>query len=178
VLITLQARDVIHSFWLPNLAGKVDAIPGRTNTLRITALRPGWYRGQCAEFCGVQHAPMASDVRVDTAAEFERWRSAQLQSAPPPQTALQQRGYRYFQERECALCHRIGGTPAAGRQGPDLTHIAGRRSLAAGVLPNTPAHLAAWLADPQHSKPGNNMPTLGLRAEDIDALVAYLGTLQ
>ena len=141
--------DVIHSFWVPNLAGKQDLIPGRLNQLTFTASRPGRYRGQCAEFCGLQHAHMAMLVVADEPHEFERWRERQIATAPAAATPEQDRGRQVFTEKACAACHAIRGTPAAGTLGPDLTHVAGREYIGAGVMPTTRGSLAAWIADPQ-----------------------------
>ncbi len=178
VRITLKSNDVIHSFWVPNLAGKQDLIPGRITDLSLRPLREGIYRGQCAEFCGLQHAHMALDVTVESPAEFARWQQRQGQLPPAPRTPLQQAGYAYVTTRECASCHNISGTPASGQIAPDLTHFASRRSIAAGTFPMTRGHLYAWIADPQTAKPGNNMPYIGLSPEELHAIVAYLETLR
>ena len=176
-IVELRADDVIHSFWIPNLAGKIDLIPGRTNTLTLNPRRVGVFRGQCAEFCGLQHSQMALDARVETPEAFEAWRRAQQAPAREPTTARQARGLQVFLGAACAACHQIRGTPAGGRTGPDLTHLAGRRYLAAGALANDPGGLMAWLHDPQAVKPGNRMPEVKLSPADLDALVAYLGSL-
>ena len=130
-----KSNDVIHSLWIPNLAGKQDLIPGRTADLDILPREAGLYRGQCAEFCGTQHAHMALDVTVESKADFDRWVAAQQRTAFAPVTPLQLAGYRYLTTRECSSCHNISGTPAAGQIGPDLTHFASRRSIAAGTMP-------------------------------------------
>ncbi len=176
--VTLKSNDVIHSFWIPNLAGKQDLIPGRVTDAQLLPRKAGLYRGQCAEFCGVQHAQMALDVTVESRSDFNRWYSAQLQTAKAPATALQLAGYRYFTTRECATCHNVSGTPASGQVAPDLTHFASRRSIAAGTLPMTRGNVYGWVADPQSQKPGNRMPTIGLAPNDLHALVAYLETLK
>jgi cytochrome c oxidase subunit 2 len=178
VLLELQAEDVIHSFWVPNLAGKRDLIPGRTNTLLITPRREGTYRGQCAEFCGLQHAQMALDARVVSGDSFERWRERQLSPATPPATPQQQQGMQVFMNGACATCHQIHGTDAAGQTGPDLTHFASRRWLAAGAKAYSPQALQDWLRDPQAVKPGNHMPQVQLATADLASLVAYLDTLK
>jgi cytochrome c oxidase subunit 2 len=178
VHVTLKSNDVIHSFWIPNLAGKQDLIPGRLTDVQLLARKTGLYRGQCAEFCGVQHAQMALDVTVESKTDFERWYSAQLGTAKPPSTPLQLAGYRYFTTRECATCHNVSGTPATGQVAPDLTHFASRRSIAAGALPMNKGNLYGWIADPQSQKPGNKMPTIGLEPHELHALVAYLETLK
>ena len=178
VIVTLKADDVIHSLWIPSLAGKRDLIPGRTAQVTFQADRPGIYRGQCAEYCGLQHALMAFEVHAEPAADFERWRQAQLAPAPEPTDVTAQRGKQLFQSVTCAMCHTIQGTIAQGKAGPDLTHVASRRLIGAGALANTPGNLAAWIADPQKFKPGSNMPANPLSGQDIGALVTYLGTLQ
>jgi cytochrome c oxidase subunit 2 len=176
--IRLGSGDVIHSLWIPNLAGKEDLIPGRPTELTIQPTRAGIYRGQCAEFCGMQHAHMALDVTVESPAQFAAWRRAQLQPPPAPATPLQRAGYAYMTRGPCGTCHSISGTPASGTVAPDLSHIASRRSLGAGTLAMTHANLAAWIADPQAPKPGNNMPVLPMDAETVRAVTAYLETLR
>lgn len=178
VLVQLKGGDVIHSLWIPSLAGKRDLIPGRTATLAFQADRPGVYRGQCAEFCGFQHAFMALEVHAHPPEEYEAWRQAQLQPPPEPADALAQRGKQLFQSVSCAMCHAVQGTIAQGRRAPDLTHLASRRTIAAGTLPNTPGNLAGWILDPHAYKPGVNMPANPMSPEDLAALVAYLGTLK
>jgi cytochrome c oxidase subunit 2 len=176
--ITLQASDVIHSLWIPNLAGKQDLIPGRVTDMQLLPRKIGTYRGQCAEFCGIQHAHMALDVTVDSKGDFEKWVAAQQRVAFAPTTPLQLAGYRYVTTRECSACHTITGTPAGGTVGPDLTHFASRRSIGAGTLPMNTGNLYGWIADPQSQKPGNHMPTIGLEPADLHAIVAYLETLK
>ena len=179
VEITLKATDVIHSFWVPNLGGKKDLIPGRPAILRLRADKPGLYRGQCAEFCGQQHAKMALLVFARPPEEYEQWAAQQRASAPEPQTDEQKLGREVFVTGTCAMCHTIKGTDANGRKAPDLTHLASRQTLAAGTLPNTRGHLARWIIDPHSIKPGVNMPshtTLG--TSELQALLAYLGTLK
>jgi cytochrome c oxidase subunit II len=176
--IVLKSNDVIHSFWVPNLAGKQDLIPGRVSDIAVEPQREGRFRGQCAEFCGLQHAHMALDVTVESPAEFEAWRRRQILPAPVPATPEGIAGYAYFMDRECSACHMIVGTPAAGQVAPDLTHLASRRSIAAGTFPMSRGHLYAWLADPQRAKPGNHMPHIGLEPAELHALVAYLESLK
>ncbi len=178
VNIELSAADVIHSFWVPNLVGKQDLIPGRRNDLTFTASRPGVYRGQCAEFCGLQHAHMALLVIAEEPAAFEAWRDAQLQVARPPETIEQEAGRTFFVSQPCAACHTVRGTNAAGTLGPDLTHVASRRTIAAGLLETTRGSLAAWIADPQTIKPGNNMPMVTMTPEQLRAVSAWLVDLQ
>lgn len=176
--VELRANDVIHSFWIPNLAGKQDLIPGRETDIALLPRRAGVYRGQCAEFCGAQHAHMALDVTVEPEAQFRAWWAHQQAPAPAPTTALQAAGLAYVTTRECATCHAIAGTSASASVGPDLTHVASRRSLAAGALPMTRGALYGWIADPQGVKPGAHMPYIGLQARELDAVVAYLETLR
>jgi cytochrome c oxidase subunit 2 len=178
VRIELSADDVIHSFWVPNLGGKQDLIPGRENILTLKAERPGVYRGQCAEFCGLQHAHMAIIVVAEPQADFEAWRSAQVAEARMPATDEERRGLQILSSQACGACHTIRGTDAAGTLGPDLTHVAGRHTIAAGVLPTTRGALAAWIADPQTIKPGNNMPLVPLSPGELQAVSAYLNSLK
>jgi cytochrome c oxidase subunit 2 len=178
VVVKLNADDVIHSLWIPSLTGKRDLVPGRTATLAFRADRAGIYRGQCAEFCGFQHAFMAFEVHAHPPEEFERWRQQQLAPAPEPADPQALRGKMLFQSVSCAMCHAIQGTLAQGRRAPDLTHLASRRMIAAGTLPNTPGNLASWIADPHKHKPGVNMPASPMSGEDLAAIVAYLGTLK
>jgi cytochrome c oxidase subunit 2 len=178
VHIILKSPDVIHSLWIPNLAGKQDLIPGRQQDITLVPTRTGIFRGQCAEYCGVQHAHMALDVTVEPRAQFDAWRAAQLAPAPAPANPLQQAGMQYVTTRECSVCHAITGTPANGSVGPDLTHVASRRSIAAGTFPMSRGHLYAWIADPQGAKPGTNMPYIGLAPQDLHAVVAYLESLK
>jgi cytochrome c oxidase subunit 2 len=167
------SADVIHSFWVPELARKIDLIPGRTNRLLLEADRPGTYRGQCSEFCGVQHAHMAVAVTAQPPAAFRRWLAEQTR----PATAGG-RGLDVFLSEQCASCHTIRGTPARGDVGPDLTHVASRATIAALTLPNTPDYLRGWIRDPGHFKPGVRMPKLPLTIGQLDALVAYLEQLR
>ena len=176
--ITLHSNDVIHSFWVPSLAGKQDLIPGRETDVTIIPRTVGIYRGQCAEFCGAQHAHMALVVNVDSYADFIKWWAHQLRPAPPPSTPIALAGYKYVTARQCALCHTIAGTPAGGTIGPDLTHLASRRSIAAGTLPMDRGNLYGWVADPQSIKPGTKMPTVDLEPSDLHAVIAYLETLK
>jgi cytochrome c oxidase subunit 2 len=178
VVLTLTSADVIHSFWVPNLAGKKDLIPGRPNVLTIRADLAGTYRGQCAEFCGVQHARMAFVVVAEAPAAYEAWAARQRKSAPEPADAQQARGRQVFLGSTCAMCHSITGTDASARKAPDLTHVGSRLTLAAGTLPNTRDALAKWIADPHQFKPGVNMPGHAFSRDDLDALVAYLESLK
>jgi cytochrome c oxidase subunit II len=170
--------DVIHSFWVPQLNRKIDLIPGRTNRVLLEADRPGRYRGQCSEFCGLQHAHMAVLVIAEPRAQFRAWLADQSAPARAPSTAEERRGEGLFETQSCAGCHTIRGTTARGTVGPDLTHLASRMTLAALTLPNDPASLRSWIADPQHWKPGAKMPALPLRPAQLQALTAYLGSLR
>jgi cytochrome c oxidase subunit 2 len=178
VRILLRSSDVIHSFWVPSLVGKQDLIPGRDNDVSFTPTKVGIFRGQCAEFCGVQHAHMAFVVDVEPYADFIKWWEHQLQEAPPPRSPLALAGYTYVTTHECTACHTIAGTPAGGRIGPDLTHFASRRSIAAGTMPMGEGNLYGWVADPQAIKPGTKMPAVGLEPDELHAVVAYLETLK
>ncbi|WP_427915103.1 cytochrome c oxidase subunit II [Ramlibacter sp. MMS24-I3-19] len=178
VVVTLKSDDVIHSLWMPNLAGKRDLIPGRTAQLTFQADKPGPYRGQCAEFCGYEHALMALLVVADPPEQYEAWLQAQRHPAPEPTDTLAQRGKVLFQSTSCAMCHTVQGTLAQGKHAPDLTHVASRQTLAAGTLPNTREALSQWIADPQKYKPGTNMPATPLSPQDLQAIVAYLGGLR
>jgi cytochrome c oxidase subunit 2 len=178
VRFDLLSTDVIHSLWIPNLQGKIDLVPGRLNELWLRADQPGVYRGQCAEYCGLQHAKMALVVVAEPPDDFERWLTGNRAPAAAPVTAEQQRGRDIVERGPCAMCHNITGTLAGGRTAPDLTHIASRSTLAAGTLPNTRGHLAGWIADPQGIKPGNRMPAPGLSSDELQAVLAYLETLK
>jgi cytochrome c oxidase subunit 2 len=178
VMLTLRASDVIHSLWIPNLAGKKDLIPGRTNTLALRADAPGVFRAQCAEFCGWQHANMALLVVAEAPADFQKWVDGQRSPAPEPSDDKSRHGREVFEKGTCAMCHAIKGTNANATRGPDLTHVASRRTLGAGTIPNTAAHRAAWVGNAPAIKPGTNMPPQPLPPADFDALLAYLGTLQ
>jgi cytochrome c oxidase subunit 2 len=178
VRLILHADDVIHSFWVPNLNGKKDLIPGQENVFYLAADRPGTFRGQCAEFCGAQHAHMALFVVAEPKENFAGWEENQRRPAKQPQNAEQERGQQVFLRGPCVLCHTIQGTIAGATTGPDLTHIASRLSIGAGRLPNTRGHLGGWIIDPQTPKPGNLMPPNLLPPEDFQALLSYLDSLE
>jgi cytochrome c oxidase subunit 2 len=178
VVIELRAGDVIHSFWVPNLSGKTDLIPGRINYMAVTPKRIGVFRGQCAEFCGFEHAKMAFDVHVDDPKTFEAWRRHQIAGAADPTDFEAVEGKQVFTSKACVMCHRIQGTDAGGTVGPDLTHLASRDHIAAGTLPNTRGDLQAWIADPQGVKPGTSMPRVSLSSDELNALTTYLETLK
>ncbi len=173
-----KSEDVIHSFWVAPLHGKRDLIPGHVTTLWLEADRPGVYRGQCAEFCGLQHAHMAIYVIAEPEARYEQWRMQQADTALVPATPLAQQGRQVFLNGSCPLCHTIRGTPAGSNNGPDLTHVASRTTLAAGTLPNGPGALLGWIVNPHALKPGANMPGNALSSQDLQALLAYLGGLR
>jgi cytochrome c oxidase subunit 2 len=180
VTFELDSADVIHSFWIPRLGGKEDMIPGRRNTLRLQADAPGVYGGQCAEYCGGPHALMGLVVVAHDAADFAAWRVRNTQDAPAvAATPPVARGARVFETAGCAACHAVRGTEANGLAGPDLTHVGSRRTLGAGILPNTPDAMARWIADAQAIKPGNRMPSYRtLDVADVRAVAAYLGALR
>jgi cytochrome c oxidase subunit 2 len=178
VLLKMASTDVIHSFWVPNLMGKKDLIPGKDATLMFQADKPGVYRGQCAEYCGLQHAHMAFVVVAETQAQFDTWREAQIRSAAEPQADAEKRGRQVFLSNACVMCHTIRGTQAGSMIGPDLTHVGSRQTIAAGTLPNTRGHLSGWIVDSQSIKPGNKMPPNSLSPEDLQALLDYLQSLK
>jgi cytochrome c oxidase subunit 2 len=178
VLLRLVGRDVIHSLWVPSLAGKRDLIPPYTNMLWIRADRAGTYHGKCAEFCGLQHAKMDFTVIAEPPERFAAWAAGQRAPAAPPANPVLLRGQQVFLASPCVMCHTISGTPAQGRMGPDLTHVGGRASIAAGTIPNTRGSLAGWIADPQRIKPGAKMPPNVLEPRDLQAVVAYLESLR
>jgi cytochrome c oxidase subunit II len=179
VQLGLDSADVIHSFWVPTLGGKMDLVPGRVNRLVITARQPGVHRGVCAEYCGAQHARMALQVVVEPPEEFERWLAAQAAAAAPPTDALLERGRRAFLDNGCAACHAVRGVADGGSRGPDLTHVGSRRQLGAGTVPNGAGALARWITDVQDLKPGARMPSFRhLDASTVDALAAYLASLR
>jgi cytochrome c oxidase subunit II len=178
IRVNLATADVIHSFWVPQLAGKIDMIPGETTEVLIDADRPGTFIGQCAEFCGVQHARMRFLVIAQPPEEFEQWLVEQAADAAQPETDAARRGAEVFVEVGCAACHAVRGTDATGVVGPDLTHLASRQSLGALTLANRRGQLAGWITDPQAAKPGNLMPPTPLSSEQLLDLLAYLEGLQ
>lgn len=178
VLVRLKSNDVIHSLWVPDLTGKRDLIPGKRTSLWLQADTPGVYRGQCAEFCGQQHAKMALLVVADSRAGFDRWYATQRAAGAAPTDSVTTRGRQVFLDNACALCHTVRGTPAAATIGPDLTHLASRRTIGAGLLRNNRGNLAGWVLDAQSIKPGVDMPPNHLAPGDLQALLAYLENLQ
>jgi cytochrome c oxidase subunit 2 len=179
IRLHLQSADIIHSFWVPQLGGKRDVVPGQINELTFVATVPGVYVGQCAEFCGLSHANMRFQTFVDSPEDFAKWDKAQLAppAAPPANNQLASDGARIFADSPCTTCHMVHGV-SKGYIGPDLTHFGSRTTLAAGVLQNTPENVARWIENPQEIKPGANMPALLLPGPKMNALVAYLESLK
>ena len=178
VQVRLHTADVIHSFWVPPLTPKMDLIPNKDNATWLQADKAGTYRGQCAEFCGLEHAGMAFLVVAQPAADFDRWMAGQAAPATTPGESTAARGAQVFQSASCASCHTVRGTTANGHVGPDLTHFGSRRDLGAGVAPNDPGWLGGWIANSQTVKPGNLMPPQPLAPEDLRAVIAYLEGLK
>jgi len=178
VNVEVTSGDVIHSFWVPELNRKIDMIPGRVNTVQLEADRAGTYRGQCAEFCGLQHAHMAFFVIAQPRAEFDRWLAAEARPAPRPATHELERGQQVFLGSACVYCHTIAGTNASGTIGPDLTHFGSRLAIGAATIPNTRGYLGGWILDPQHLKPGNKMPGTDLSGAELQVLIDYLESLR
>ena len=179
IRLSLESGDIIHSFWVPQLGGKRDVVPGQINELTFVATVPGVYPGQCAEFCGLSHANMRFRAFVDSPDEFAKWDKEQLAGPLPISSSdsLAADGAKVFADSPCTTCHMIQGV-SKGYIGPDLTHFGGRTTLAAGVLKNTPENVAKWIEDPQEIKPGANMPPLLLPGPKLNALVAYLESLK
>jgi cytochrome c oxidase subunit 2 len=179
VEVSLQSSDVIHSFWVPNLAGKKDLVPGHPTKTYFQADRPGVYYGQCAEFCGYQHAMMRLLVIAEPQDRFDQWLADSRGPAKAPQTDSQKRGQAVFLSTTCMMCHTIAGTPARGRLGPELSRVGSRQTIAAGSLVNTRGNLGGWIIDPQHIKPGTRMPRHNnLSPDDLEALIDYLESLK
>jgi len=177
VRFEIVTADVIHSFWIPQLGGKTDLIPGQRNVTWLEADSLGTYRGQCAEYCGTQHANMALTVVAEAPAAFEQWLDRQRAPAAVPTETDAAAGGEVFARSACALCHTVRGTMAGGRLGPDLTHLAGRGTIAAGTLANNRGNLAGWIVAPQALKPGTVMPAVPLRPNELQLLIAYLQSL-
>ncbi len=177
VLLRLHGSDVIHSFWVPQLTGKTDMIPGQTNLSWIEANAPGNYRGQCGEYCGLQHAHMGFEVVAQSPQDFARWEVQQRLPTTQPQDDRQMHG-RELVEYRCGACHEIRGTAAGARAAPDLTHLMSRSMLASGTMPNTPGNLVSWIEHAQLTKPGNLMPDQALAGSDLADVQSYLATLQ
>jgi cytochrome c oxidase subunit II len=178
-VLELVSPDVVHSFWVPSLGGKMDMIPGRVNRTVLAPTKTGVFRGVCAEYCGTAHALMAFEVVVHEPEEFAAWIARQRAPASPASDADAQRGARLFQANGCGACHAVRGTPADGRVGPDLTHVGSRRTLGAGTLRSNTTDFRRWLARTEHVKPGVHMPSFRmLRDAELDALAAYLESLE
>ncbi len=179
VSIHMTSADVIHSLWVPQLRGRIDAIPGQTSTITLQADKPGVYRGQCAELCGEQHANMALLVIADTPQAFQAWLADQQEESVEPKVgSIEQMGQQAFLGSACTYCHTIRGTNASGQLGPDLTHIASRMTIGSGILPNNRGNLAGWIVNSQGIKPGNHMPPMDLTSEQLQALLDYMATLK
>jgi cytochrome c oxidase subunit 2 len=177
--LEMSSADVVHSFWVPRLAGKTDLIPNRVNTMWIDPPQAGLYLGQCAQYCGTQHAKMLLRVYAQSPEDFAAWIKQQKQASQADLSGqpLAEEGRRVFLHNACINCHTVNGTVANGRFGPDLTHLASRDTIASGPVENTPANLRAWIADPNEMKPGSLMPSMHLNDHDLDAVTAYLATL-
>jgi cytochrome c oxidase subunit II len=179
VVILTSSNDVIHSFWVPNITGKRDLIPGYSTALWIQADKPGRFRGQCAEFCGHQHAHMAFYIVAQEQNDFDAWERAQINPAVTPAPgSLQEKGMQKFMAGPCVMCHTIRGTDAGGAVGPDLTHVASRSTIAAGTLDFNHENLLKWVRNSQDIKPGNKMPAMQITDDDLNAIVAYLESLK
>jgi cytochrome c oxidase subunit II len=172
------SRDVIHSFWAPNVHGKRDLMPGYDTEVMMQVDQPGRWRGQCAEYCGEQHAHMAFYMVAEEKQDFENWLSAQAQSSVVPASSQALHGQQVFLSHACVMCHTIRGTSAGSRVGPDLTHLASRETIAAGLLPNTTGNLGGWIINAQSIKPGCRMPPNQMSGSDLQDLLAYLETLK
>ena len=178
VRLHLSSADVIHSFWVPQLAGKTDLIPGQVNDAWIMADEPGVFAGYCAEYCGMQHAHMAMRVVAEDSASYQAWLAHEATAAAPATTPAAARGAQVFVSSPCAACHQIRGTPAEGIVGPDLTHVGARQTIGGGMLPNTPGNLAGWIVDAPSVKPGTRMPAIALNGPELQAVLAYLESLK
>jgi cytochrome c oxidase subunit II len=174
--LTMSSADTDHSFWVPRLAGKMDLIPNKINVMWIEPQEPGLFLGQCAQYCGTQHAKMLLRVYADSPAEFAAWVARQLQ--PAAQDPAASEGRSVFEHNACISCHTVAGTVATGRFGPDLTHVGSRDTIASGSVPNTQANIHAFVDNPAHFKPGALMPEMHLNGHDLDAVAAYLTTLK
>lgn len=178
VVLRLRTADVIHSFWIPQVMPKTDLLPRRVNKTWLSVDHPGTFRGECAEYCGVQHAHMDFRLVAQPRSEFQSWLRRQEQAAATPTTSSEQHGEQVFTSMSCATCHTIRGTSADGKVGPDLTHVGSRPMLAAGLIPNDTGHMSGWIANSQAVKPGNIMPPQPLSPSDLHDVVAYLQSLK
>jgi cytochrome c oxidase subunit 2 len=174
--MTMSSADVDHSFWVPNLAGKMDLIPNKVNVMWMDPRKPGIYLGQCAQYCGMEHAKMLIRVYVDSPADFAKWIAHQKSAATEDPKVAE--GKMTFEHTACVNCHTLSGTSAKGKFGPDLTHLASRETLASGIIPNTPQNLRQWLNDPDSIKPGSLMPKMNLSSKELDAITAYMASLR
>ena len=177
IVVLTNSKDVIHSFWAPNITGKRDLLPGNSSAFWFQIDQPGTYHGQCAEFCGLQHAHMGFSIIAEPVDEFQAWQQQQIKAAIEPSTPEALRGREVFLTHACLMCHTIRGTDAGSRFGPDLTHVASRKMIAAETLPNTAGALAGWVVDPQRIKPGTQMSPNPLSPDDLQAVVTYLQSL-
>jgi cytochrome c oxidase subunit II len=177
VVVLTNSKDVIHSFWAPNITGKRDLLPGISSAFWFQMDKAGTYHGQCAEFCGLQHAHMGFSIVAESVEQFQAWQRQQLAPSAEPSTSEAIRGREVFLNHACLMCHTIRGTDAGSRVGPDLTHVASRNMIAAETLPNTAGALAGWVIDPQRIKPGTQMSPNPLAPDDVQAVVAYLQSL-
>ncbi len=179
VTLKLTSADVVHSFWVPQLHPKMDMLPGQISTLTLRADQPGTYQGECAEYCGAQHAHMNFLVVAQAQGDYDKWVAQQKLPAPdPPVKSIEKKGEQAFLGSSCVYCHTIQGTNASGTLGPDLTHLASRATIGAGARPNTPANLAGWIVNAQTIKPGNKMPPMDLDSDQLQAILAYLESLK
>src|SRR5436190_3601992 len=178
IVVLTNSKDVIHSFWAPSITGKRDLLPGYSSAFWFEIDKAGIYRGQCAEFCGLQHAHMGFSITAESVNDFQAWQQQQLKPASEPSTGEGLRGREVFLTHACVICHSIRGTDAGSRLGPDLTHVASRNMIAAETLPNTAGALAGWVVDPQRIKPGTQMSPNPLSPDDLQAVIAYLQSLQ
>lgn len=178
IKVEVRSGDVIHSFWVPSLSPKMDAIPDHFNEIVFQANRTGTYRGQCAEFCGLQHAHMGFLVVAESPADFTNWFDSQLEPSAENLTAEQQLGRQVFLSSPCVVCHTVRGTSAFGGAAPDLTHLASRSTIGAALVSNTPGNLSGWITDSQRMKPGTYMPPIDIASEDMQPLLSYLGALK
>jgi cytochrome c oxidase subunit 2 len=178
VRMEVRSGDVIHSFWVPSLSPKIDAIPDHFNEIVFQADKAGTYRGQCAEFCGLQHAHMGFLAVAETPADFQKWFNHQLEPSPENLSAEEQQGRQVFLSSPCVVCHTVRGTSAFGGLAPDLTHLASRTTIGAGLLSNTPGNLSGWITDSQRVKPGTQMPPIDIASQDMQPLLSYLDALK
>ncbi len=179
VTLKLSSADVVHSFWVPRLHPRLDLLPGQASLLTLQADQPGIYQGECAQYCGIQHAHMAFVVIAQSPADYAQWVAQQKQPAPDPAVkSIEKKGQQAFLGSSCVYCHTVQGTNASGKLGPDLTHLASRATIGAGARPNTRANLAGWIMNAQAIKPGNQMPPMDLDPDQLQQILAYLETLK